>query len=85
MKHDLIKDIKITTELNELCEYIYTLIRPNRGGSTLGQGAGTCPPDSLVAPPQIQKLADRSDVTFDKMQIFRTLLEELTALPQTTC
>jgi len=31
------------------------------GGSTLGQGARAAP-DSLVAPPQIQKLADRSDV-----------------------
>jgi len=31
-----------------------------RGGSTLGQG--TLPPDSLVAHPQIQKLAARSDV-----------------------
>jgi len=32
-----------------------------RGGSTLGQ-RGMRPPDSLVAPAQIQKLADRSDV-----------------------
>ena len=44
-----------------------------RGGSTLGQGA-RAPRDSLVAP-QIQKLADRSDVISEvskcsKIQIF---------------
>jgi len=33
-----------------------------RRGSTLGQGALAPLPDSLVAPPQIQKLADHSDV-----------------------
>jgi len=78
-KHDLINDTKITTELNERCEYIYTLIGLSRGGSTLGQRGG-------ARAPQIQKLADRSDTTFEvpkcyKMQIFRT---PLTALPQTT-
>jgi len=60
-----------------------------RGGSTLGQ-RGHVPPDSLVAP-QIQKLADRSDVIFEvrkcsEIQIFqgyaRTPLGELTALPR---
>jgi len=45
------------------------------------------PPDSLVAP-QIQKLADRSDVISEvpkcsKIQIFRIPLGELAALPQT--
>jgi len=28
--HDLINDIKITAELNERCEYIYTLIGPKK-------------------------------------------------------
>ena len=48
----------------------------SRGGSTLGQREeGYLPPDSLVASPQIQKLADRSDVISEvpkcsKIQIF---------------
>ena len=46
-----------------------------RGGSTLGQGAHALPQIHLL-PPQIQKLADRSDVIFEVpkcsiMQIFR--------------
>jgi len=35
-----------------------------RGGSTLGQG-GTCPQIHLLPLPQIQKLADRSDVIYE--------------------
>ena len=38
-----------------------TMIDTLRGRSMLGHG-GHLPPDSLVAPPQIQKLADHSDV-----------------------
>ena len=72
------------TELTEL-----------RGGSTLGQGARApryVPPDSLVPgpPPQIQKLADRSDVILRSQNVPkckfsgsppRTPLTELRALP----
>ena len=56
-----------------------------RGGSTLGQwGICPIPPDSLVVP-QIQKLADHSDVISkvpkcSKIQIFRGPPGELTAL-----
>ena len=55
----------------------------------LEQGDTCPPPDSLVAPPQIQKLADRSDVIFEVPKCkfsgakHRTLLGELTALHQT--
>jgi len=50
----------------------------SRGGSTLGQGAGTCPHIHLLPPPlppQIQKLGDGSDVISEvpkcsKIQIF---------------
>jgi len=53
------------------------------GGSTLGQGARG---PRFTCCPQIQKLADRSDVTSEvpkssKIQIFPA--GELTALPQT--
>ena len=65
----------------------------NRDGSTLGQGT-LAPPDSFAAslPPQIQKLADRSDVISDapkrsKIEIFWGSASdpagELTALFQT--
>ena len=60
------------------------------GGFYVGAGEGHVPPDSLVAPPpQIQKLADRSDVSSEvhkcsKIQIFGDPPgppRELTALP----
>ena len=65
--------------------YLY-IYRPKQGRIYVGAGGHVPPPDSLVAPLQIQKVADRSDVTFEvpkcyKMQIFRT---PLTAFPQTT-
>jgi len=63
--------------------YLHTSSLPISGGSTLGLGE--------VPPPQIQMLADRSDVISEvqkcsKIQIFRgsrTPLGKLTALPQT--
>ena len=57
----------------------------------VGARGGTCPPDPLVPPPQIKKLADCSDVILgvpkcSKIEFFgappRTTLRELTALPR---
>ena len=56
-----------------------------------GRGGGHLPPHSPAAPPQMQKLADRSDVISEVPKMLlnpnflwaRTWLRELTALPQT--
>ena len=59
------------------CRYSSSVSLELQGQIYVGAGGGEhVPPDSLVAPPQIQKLADRSDVIFQvpkcsKMQIFR--------------
>jgi len=66
------------------------MLHQMQGRFYVGAG-GTCPPDSLVAPPQIQKLADRSEVISNvpkcsKIKFSgvppRTPPGELTALPQ---
>ena len=68
-------------------DLLYTASTASRGGSTLGQG-GTCPQIHLL-PPQIQKLADRSDVISEvqkcsNIQIFRgSALDPAGELPQT--
>ena len=63
-----------------------------RAAADLRWGRGYVSPDSLVAPPQTQKLADRSDVISEvpkccKIKIFRGSAQdpamELTALPRT--
>ena len=70
--------------------WIYLYInRPKQGRIYVGAG-GTCPPSQIhFVPPslKIQKLAGRSGVTSEvpkcyKMQIFRTPLAEVTALPR---
>ena len=64
----------------------YSALLWSPGGSTLGQGAGT---PQIYLLPQIQRLADRSDVIsevpkYSKIQIFRGSVQdpdgELTAL-----
>ena len=59
-------------------------LSPGRGGSTLGQGRHL-PPDTCC--PQIQKLADRSDVISEvpkcsKIQIFREHAGRAYSAPQ---
>jgi len=79
-----------------LLENWYAAATPSLGKAEHARfyvGAGGIPPDSLVASPQIQKLADHSDVIsevpkWSKIQIFRapprTPLGELTTFLQTS-
>jgi len=68
------------------CDRSFSSVRPpcrsnlsvfsSRGGSTLGQGPGALPQIHLLPPPQIQKLADHSDMISEvpkcsKIHIFR--------------
>ena len=58
----------VVVVITDVCTDVTEIII-RRGGSTLGQGARAPIPDSIVAPPQIQKLAGKN-VGLCRVRIF---------------